>query len=64
MKTADHIHFADLGIIRVINVPLEPGANHSDLPEDLQFLPEFKNGKPYRRYNRLSLGIILTTGKY
>jgi len=38
---------------RVINIPLEPGANHSDLPVDLQFLPEFKNGKPYKRYTRL-----------
>jgi hypothetical protein len=42
-----------LATTRVINIPLEPGANHSDLPEDLQFLPEFKNGKPYKRYSRL-----------
>ena len=57
------IHFVHLGATRVINIPLEPGANHSDLPEDLQFLSEFKNGKPNRRYNRLCLNVVLCTGE-
>jgi hypothetical protein len=46
-------HFTHFETTRVINIPLEPGSNHSDLPKDLQFLPEFKNGKPYKRYTRL-----------
>lgn len=52
VKATDLIHFIHQGATRVINIPLEPGANHSDLPEDLRFLPEFKNGKPYKRYYR------------
>ena len=53
MATTNPTQFTHLKTTRVINIPLEPGANHSDLPVDLQFLPEFKNGKPYKRYNRL-----------
>ncbi|KAF9792170.1 S-adenosyl-L-methionine-dependent methyltransferase [Thelephora terrestris] len=37
---------------RVINIPLSPGANHSDLPEVLKFIPEFKDGKPYKRHTQ------------
>ena len=47
------IQFIYLETARVINIPHKPGANHSDLPEDLRFIPEFKNGKPHSRYTRL-----------
>ena len=59
VETTDPTSFIYLETTRVINVPPEPGANHSDLPEDLQFLPQFKNGKPYNRYYSLWPKIVL-----
>lgn len=58
MTTTYLTQFTHLEPARVINIPLSPGANHSDLPEDLQFLPEFKDGKPYKRYTRMQKKLL------